>query len=231
MYDGSVTAGGRRHAKTVRAAALAVAATHLAAAVAAFVFIRPGREPETTAERAAFVASHATTWSAAWLLFSVAAVTMVWLAVAMRRLLDPERTRISLDLGAALVGLGAALEIVGHCVSAGVLPVLAAPAAGVTEPTTYRAVERGLDFVMSVGGQLGFALGVLLFVIELHRRALVHRGVTMLGFVNAGCGGVLLVAGAVGSAPASAGAATAVLITVIAFALALSRSAWLRPAG
>lgn len=215
--------------KTVRTAALAVAATHLVAGIAAFVFIRPGREPEATAERAAFVAEHATAWAAAWLAFTVAAVTLLWLAVALRRRLDPERTSSTLDFAVAMVGLGAALEIAGHCISAGVLPSLADSAAGdATLLATYRAVERGLDFVMSVGGQLGFALGVLLLVVDLHRRALVHRGITVLGFVNVGFGGVLLAAGAAGWAQASAGAATAVLVTVIAFGSALSRSAWLR---
>jgi hypothetical protein len=215
--------------KPVRAAALAVAASHLVAGIAAVVFIRPGREPEAVAERAAFVAEHATAWAAAWLAFTVAAVTLLWLAVALRRRLDPERTSSTLELAVALVGLGAALEIAGHCISAGVLPALAGNApvdAGVL--ASYRAVERGLDFVMSVGGQLGFALGVLLLVVELHRRALVHRGVTVLGFVNVGFGGLLLAAGAAGSAKAGAGAATAVLVTVIAFGIALSRSAWLR---
>ena len=78
-----------------------------------------------------------------------------------------------------------------------------------------------------LSGQLGFALGVLLLVRDLHRRALVHRRITAFGFINVGCGGVLLAAGAAGSAQASAGAATAVLVTVIAFGIALGLAAGL----
>jgi hypothetical protein len=99
-------ADGTSSAATIRRRAPQIcAAVHVAAAVATLVWIREGSEAvREPAARAAYIASHASTWTAAWMIWMAAGVTLVgffcWWAVRAAR-----RRLATLALAAAFAGL------------------------------------------------------------------------------------------------------------------------------
>ncbi len=203
----------------LRPAGHLVAVTHGAIALFGALVLRPGMpgagEP---AERMGYVATHAGTWTAAWLVPPIAALALLWLSVELRARLDETGKDARLLLALVAVASGVAIEGSACAVAAGALPVLARAEAA----SAFLAVERAVGLGTTTFGNAGFTLGQILFTSALGRAG-APRGVVTFGWLTAGAGLAFMLAGAIGHAAATTAANGALFVALIAFSALVAR--------
>lgn len=108
-----------------RAAWLATA-THLAAGLAMLLVLRQGLETNPSLEaRGRFIADHTALWTAAWLTWNAAALSILYFCVAFAGAHKTEANQTTLAFAVALCTAGMACDLSAESIEMGMLPGLA----------------------------------------------------------------------------------------------------------
>ncbi len=194
---------------------------HLAALGLAGGVLAPGTSAGgDLATRMAYVAADPRRWGSGWVAWVLAGLTVVWLVVAIRDWLGDHAEPRRLRLASHLIVLGAAIETVGHLLSAGALPSLAAAQMG----PSFAAVERTAELA-TAASSFCFAPGMAIVVASLVRHPNVERFTLGAGVLHVLCGYGMAFVNAAGAARVLPVATGAVVLTLAAFCLSLARDA------
>jgi hypothetical protein len=135
-----------------RIAWLAVA-THVVASAAMLLLLREGLPPASDAERIAFIATHRAGWTAGWLTWQLAVVSLVALYAVLARRLGGPLPLPALALGTA----GAAIDIATNVRYIVVLPRLGGDA--------FALLDRELEAMTGYAANGLYTLAFVLFAI------------------------------------------------------------------
>ncbi|MEM6994951.1 MAG: hypothetical protein AAF721_30845 [Myxococcota bacterium] len=208
-----------------RSACVVTGVVHLAALGLAGGVLAPGTTSAgDLASRMAYVAADPRRWGSGWVAWMLAGLTMVWMVVAIRDWLGEHAEPRRLRLASHLIVLGAAIETVGHLLSAGALPSLAAAQQG----AAFAAVERTSELAAAAAA-FCFAPGMGIVVASLVHHPKAERFTLGAGVLNVLSGYGMAFVHAAGAAQLLPVATGAVVLTLAAFCLSLARDAG--PAG
>lgn len=128
-------------------------ATHLVASAAMLLLLREGLPPASDAERIAFIAAHRAGWTAGWLTWQLAVVSLIALYAVLARRLGGSLPLTALAIGTA----GAAIDIATNVRYIVILPRLSGDA--------FALLDRELEAMTGYAANGLYTLAFVLFVI------------------------------------------------------------------
>jgi hypothetical protein len=130
------------------------AATHVAASAAMVLLLRRGLPGFSDEERLAYIAANRGAWTLGWVLWQIAAISLVAFFVVMAM-----RLRGALAITAAVVaGAGLAIDLTSEALYMGVLPDLAG--------SEFTALDRALEVLIGYGANGLYTVALALLLAE-----------------------------------------------------------------
>jgi hypothetical protein len=219
---GDVTEASRRAAAELRWAALVALGTHALAGFVMLLVLRRGlaSNPEI-ADRMAFVAEHAISWRAAWVSWSVAALSFLYLSVTLARAASSRDASAAAFSNVApfVAAAAVAIDLSAETLAMFVLPDLARA----SDVAPFQLVER---IVTVLSGGLANALYTIAFsLLAWTARGWLPRYASLAAVVVALSGATLTVSAAAGSAAGMVWSNAALLPALLVWLWGVAKSA------